>query len=210
MKKSNTLFINIFKEICSLAIASLTFLFLANPLIAQEEMLEDNNKKTKKSESLNDEQVEKIDEKTRYYKEKYELKLEKTWDEVWQACLAVVDELKCQVMQKKSSQTDEGLNKGSIQTDFCVFASGQDIVKDSLIKYSYNLPNIRGGVWENGRIQHKFILKESEDMSINLLLKSELSGRENNVTNQVHFWQSNGYLETVTIELLKKKLNITN
>lgn len=210
MKKSNTILTNICKEIFSLAVASLTFLFLANPMIAQEEMLEDNSKKTKKTENFNDEQVEKIDERTRYYKEKYELKLEKSWDEVWAACLSVVEDLKCQIMQKKSSQTDEGLNKGSVQTDFCVFASGKEEVKDSIIKYSYNMPTIRGGVWENARIQHKFILKEAEDMSVNLLLKSELSGRENNVTNQVHFWQSNGYLETMAIELLKKKLNITN
>ena len=210
MKKSDKILMKLFKEIFSLAVASLTFLFLANPIIAQEEMLEDNSKKTKKTETLNDEHVEKIDERTRYYKDKYEMKLDKSWDEVWEACLAVIDDRKCQVMQKKSSQTDEGLNKGSIQTDFCVFASGNQEVKDSLIKYSYNLPNIRGGVWETGRIQHKFILKESEDMTVNLLLKSEISGRENNVTNQVHFWQSNGYLETITLELLKKKLNISN
>jgi hypothetical protein len=109
-------------------------------------------------------------------------------------------------MQKKESQTETGALKGNIQSDFCVFSMAGNNVKDSLEKYSYKLPVIRGAVWENARMQYKFILKENEDLTVNILIKGDLSGREKNVTNEVHFWQSNGIFETQMIDRVKKIL----
>jgi hypothetical protein len=41
---------------------------------------------------------------------------------------------------------------------------------------------------------------------VEFLLKGEMSGREGYVTNEVHFWKSNGYFEHFLVERIKKIL----
>jgi hypothetical protein len=77
-------------------------------------------------------------------------------------------------------------------------------------KYSKDFPIIRGGVWLNGRIQHTYIIKETPDHKVALLLRSELSGFEDFVTHEVHFWKSNGLLETRMLATIKKNLATTS
>lgn len=201
------------KDIAKLMIASLVFVFVTIPAFSQEEMIEEETQvkvekkeDEKKPESMNDEYKEKVDEKLRYYKEKYEFVSKKQFTEVWNAIIQSLEIINCQVMQKKESQTETGSLKGNIQSDFCVFSMAGNNVKDSLEKYSLKMPIIRGAVWENARMQYKFILKENEDMTVNILIKGDLSGREKNVTNEVHFWQSNGIFETEMLERIKKIL----
>lgn len=148
------------------------------------------------------------DPKLQYYKEKYEeVFTDYYFDEVWNAILKSIEGKGCAIGTKSSSQNDEGLFKGKIVSDFCVFAmkENDDEVIDSLIKYSYELPLIRAGVWESGRVQYKIILKEKEEQ-VEMLLKVELSGREGYVTNEVHWWNSNGYFEHFLIESIKENL----
>jgi hypothetical protein len=148
------------------------------------------------------------DPKLQYYKENYnEVFTEYYFDEVWNAILKSIEATGCQIGTKSNSQNDEGFFKGKIVSDFCVFAmkeSKHDVI-DSLIKYSYELPLIRAGVWESGRVQYKIILKEHEE-NVEMILKAELSGREGYVTNEVHWWKSNGYFEHHLIESIKANL----
>lgn len=148
------------------------------------------------------------DPKNMYFKEKFEeVFTDYYFDEVWNATLQAIDELGCQIATKSNAQDDEGFFKGKIVSDFCVFAMKEknDEVMDSLMKYSYDLPFIRAGKWDSGRIQYKIIIKEKED-SVEFLLKGEMSGREGYVTNEVHFWKSNGYFEHFLVERIKQIL----
>lgn len=212
LQKTKSLLNILGRDISKLVIASLTFVFVSMPLSTQEEMMEEQEvkktEKPKEEEKLIDETKEKVDEQLRFYKEKYEFTSDKGFTDVWNAIVASLEEIDCQVMQKKETQTESGALKGTIQSDYCVFAmqGGQQKVKDSLEKYSYKMPIIRGAIWQNARMQYKFILKENEDMTTNVLIKGDLSGREGHVTNEVHFWQSNGMFETQMIDRIMKKL----
>lgn len=152
-----------------------------------------------------------IPENMKYHAEKYEhIFSDFFFDEVWNATIEAVEATNCFVAQKSSRQDDEGFYKGKIVSDFCVLAStdmGEDIdVYDTLKFYSVQVPVIRGGVWKNGRIQYKIIIKENEDETVRLLIKSELSGLEEYVTNEVHFWESSGWLEHFLMEDIKARL----
>lgn len=209
---------HIFCNITKLMVSSLVFVFITIPTYSQEEMLEEETpptkiekKETEKKEmkiegEMNDETKEKVNEKLKYFKERYEFVSKKPFTDVWNAVIASLEKIDCQVMQKKESQTETGALKGNIQSDFCVFSMAGNNVKDSLEKYSYKMPIIRGAIWENARMQYKFILKENDDLSVNVLIKGDLSGREKNVTNEVHFWQSNGMFETQMLDRIRKIL----
>jgi hypothetical protein len=160
-----------------------------------------------------DEKVEtkdgkKVDPKLMYFQEKFEeVFTDYYFDEVWNAIISSIESTGCQIAQKSSAQDDDGLYKGKIVSDFCIFAmkENKDKVIDSLIKYSYEVPLIRAGVWENGRIQYKIVLKEKED-SVEMTLKGEISGREGYVTNEVHWWKSSGWFEHHLILKIKENL----
>ena len=206
--------LNIFlSSITKLMCASIVFVLISLPSYSQEEMMEEETptkvekkEEEKKQDDINDDSKEKVNEKLKFFKEKYEFASMKSFTDVWNSIITALDQINCQVMQKKESQTETGALKGNIQSDFCVFSMAGNNVKDSLEKYSYKLPVIRGAVWENARMQYKFILKENEDLTVNILIKGDLSGREKNVTNEVHFWQSNGIFETQMIDRVKKIL----
>jgi len=87
-----------------------------------------------------------------------------------------------------------GLYKGIYISDFCVFAQGEDTTKDVLERYG-EIPRIRGGMWVAGRIQYKINVREEARNKTKIILRAELSGFEEFITSQVHFWASNGILE---------------
>ena len=96
-----------------------------------------------------------------------------------------------------------GLYRGFIRSDFRVFASGSDSTADVLERYG-RLPVIRGGTWKAGRVKYEFKVKElSEDVTY-VALVCGISGYEEGVTNEVHFWNSNGILDKEIMDLLKK------
>jgi hypothetical protein len=88
----------------------------------------------------------------------------------------------------------------------CVFVEGEGKTIDTLQRYSLKVPVIRGGVWINGRMQYKFIIKEQEDGQVHLRLIGEVSGFENYVTSSVHFWESNGILETRMLRRIEENI----
>jgi len=149
-----------------------------------------------------------VPERLKYYKEKYEESYDYPFEIVWKAVKKSLEDLGCLVAQEKYSQNDKGLYKGSLKSDFCVFSLGSDTTFKVLQKYSLEVPPIRGGIWVNGRMLYKFKIEEIAENKVTLLLSGELSGREDYVTQEVHFWKSNGFFETRILHLIKKNLVI--
>lgn len=170
-------------------------------------------KKEEKLEEMKDVKEE-IPERLKFFKEKYEYKVHNDtidYYKVRDAVVAAIIELKCQVANNnsKADEKNNNLQKGKIESDFCVFANGREETFDALQKYSYKMPIIRGGIWSNGRIQYKVYLKETDDgASVEILVKGEISGMEAFVTNEIHFWQSNGMFETKLLDTIKAKLGV--
>ncbi len=136
-----------------------------------------------------------VESRLRFYQEKYELQFNAPFEVVWNSILEAIENTNCMIATSRSRQTDEGFYRGVIKSDFCVFSQGRDSTYSILKEYSYDLPVIPGGIWESGRIQHKFIIVEQEDGTIDLVHTTEMSGWEGLVTSEVHFWQSSGMLE---------------
>jgi hypothetical protein len=159
-------------------------------------------------QEMMDQGEEEIEPRMIFYKKKYEAEFDNFFDDVWNVCLEVLKSKNCMVAQKNNRQTDEGLYKGKVVSEYCAFAQveAEEDVYDSLMYYSTKVPVIRGGVWDNGRIQYKIILKETEEETVTLLLKGEISGKESNVTNEVHFWESSGWFEHHLLEEIKERL----
>ncbi len=220
-------------KIFAISFIFLAFLFVAAPEYAfsqEEEILEEEviqeesqpdqkPKKEEESEEVLEEEIssEIQDEgelkksiKEKYFKEKYEKTYDYAFEIVWEAIKKSLEEKNCQIAHERYTQTDEGLYKGSIKSDFCVFAAvaNDDDVFDSLKVYSLEVPFIRGGIWLNGRMEYKFKLKENDDGSVYVRLKGKLSGFEDYVTHEVHFWQSNGYFETKMLEAIEKNCKL--
>lgn len=147
-----------------------------------------------------------VDEKIKYFKEKYVMNYDEPFEEVWNAIQQAIQNTNCMIASNRKRQTDEGFFRGVIKSDFCVFSTGKDSTYKVLDKYSYDMPVIPGGIWLNGRIQHKFIITEQEDGSVKVVHTSEMSGWEDLITHQVHFWQSSGLLEHYLHEDIKKIL----
>ncbi len=185
----------------------------------EEELKEEPRKKTEpkqeESEQIQEYQPELIEdappsesERMKYFKDKYEDNYEKTFEEVWQSVIKSLEDKSCQILKKSYSQTDEGFYKGTIVSDYCVFSLGKDTTFQTLKKYSVKVPVIRGGVWIAGRFQYKFIINERDDGTVHLLLNGEVSGFEEYVTSQVHFWESNGYMETMMMKQIRRNLQL--
>lgn len=184
----------------------------------QEEMIEEESKpSTEKNELEEMENYEEEvmedappakEERMKYYKEKYEDTFNALFEDVWQAVQKSLEDKSCQVLKKTYSQNDEGFYKGVITSDYCIFALGSDTTKENLEMYSLKVPFIRGAVWVTGRVKYKFIINENSDGTVHLRLTGEISGFEEHVTESVHFWESNGYFETMTLQRIRENLGL--
>jgi len=116
---------------------------------------------------------------------------------VWSAMQESMEEMACGKAQtnKVIEPEDElGFYKGQYISDFCMLATGEDTTADYMEKFG-ELPRIRGGIWITGRIQYKVNVKEIGVRQTVMILRAELSGFEEFITNRVYFWVSNGILE---------------
>lgn len=178
--------------------------YVFNPrLFAQQE----EQKKTEEQVKEDDRFKEETPERLKYYKEKYEIDFDAPFEVVFRAAKQSISDVSCMIMNESYSQTDEGLYKGKVKSDICVLIDNIDSTYDVLQQFSLDMPIIRGGVWQNGGIQYSFIIKEQKDGKVLVTLKAEMDGFEEYVTYQRHYWESNGYLETVMLESLKKNVD---
>ncbi len=171
-----------------------------NPIKPAENQLEED--------PFKDDSKKQVPEHLKFYKEKYEMRYDKPFEIVWNAIKKSVSDLPCQIAQENYRATDEGMYKGVIKSDFCVFVAGKEKTFDTLKKYSYELPVIRGGIWENGRMQYTFIVKEEAGGTVYLQIKGEMSGFEEFVTHEVHFWKTNGMFETEMMDRIKQNIEV--
>lgn len=149
-------------------------------------------------EQVNDDTPERL----KYFKEKYEATYEAPFEVVWASVKEVIGTYGVTVAQQKNSQDDEGLYKGVIKSENIVFTEGTDTTYQTLQKYHYNMKYIPGSVWSNGRIAYKIILKEVKSGTIAMTMTSEISAFESYVTEEYHFWKSNGLLEKEFLDRL--------
>lgn len=149
------------------------------------------------------------DEAMKYFKEVYKEDLDDVYFvDVWNAVVESIEDQGCAMMTKVQKTNDEGFLKGVMKSEFCVFVN-DDTTFDLLRIYSVKMPVIRGGIWTSGRIQFKIILEEiNEGEGTSILIKGELSGSEDNVTNEVHFWEANGWFQTDLLYRVKHKLGM--
>jgi len=177
--------------------------YVFNPrLFAQQE----EPKKTEEQVNEEDKFKEEVPERLKYYKEKYEISFDAPFEVVFRAAKQSISELSCMIMNESYNQSDDGLYKGKVKSDICVLVDNKDSTYDVLKLYSTDLPIIRGGVWQNGGAQYNFIIKEQKDGKVHVILKAEMDGFEEYVTYQRHYWESNGYLETMMLERLQKNV----
>jgi hypothetical protein len=198
------------KRICYLIILSGVILFTNNVFSQETKEPEKKQEETKQENPpeedwKSDTYVEKP--KYPYLKEKYEDTFKLPFNKVWEAAALSIENINCQIIAKNTKQDDEGLYKGKIESDFCVFAVG-DTTWDNLKFYATDLPFIRGGTWVTGRFQYKIIIRENKDGSTYLRVIGEVSAFESYVTTKVHFFQSNGFKESMMMERVKKNLEL--
>lgn len=120
-----------------------------------------------------------------------------TFGKVWRAIKRSMEDVACpktQVEKIIEPMEDGGLYKGQYFSEFCVLAQGPDSTKDVIKRYS-DIPRIRGGIWTTFRIQYKLNLKEEEGNKTRIILRAQCSGYEEFITQETHFWNSNGILE---------------
>ncbi|MDA3844565.1 MAG: hypothetical protein PF588_09385 [Candidatus Kapabacteria bacterium] len=164
-----------------------------------------------------DDEVDEVSEHMKLFKEKYEASYPNTFEEVAEAVTKVITDRNCMIGQDVLKMTEDGLYKGVIKSDMCVFVEGTDstfrILQSISVLQSHGelevMPFIRGAQWTIGRFIYKFIIKEKHDGTSELVLRGEVSGYDNYVTNEFHFWRSNGILETKILEDIAKELQPT-
>ncbi len=139
------------------------------------------------------------------YKEQYETDYALDFEVVWNSVLKSIQDIGCQTITKSTRAGDDGLYKGIVHSDFCVFAMG-DTTFTVLNQYSLDMPFVRGGTWDNGRLQYKFIIKEMEAGKVHVTMKTEMSGMESGVAKKVLFWRSNGLLELRMLDLVNSNM----
>ncbi|MBU3741410.1 MAG: hypothetical protein FGM24_03885 [Candidatus Kapabacteria bacterium] len=124
----------------------------------------------------------------------------------WEAVKRVMTEFRCEKPQQEKviepAEVD-GFYKGLYVSDYCILKTGEDSTAKVMEQYG-KLPRIRQGIWISGRIQFKINVREEERGKTKVVLKAELSGFEEFITNAVHFWTSNGILEQRAMDLIKK------
>jgi hypothetical protein len=125
---------------------------------------------------------------------------------VWAAVKRAMDTFGCtKAQQEKVTEPADvdGFYKGLYVSDFCIIASGVDSTKKIMEPYG-KIPRIRGGIWNTGRVQFKISVREEERGKTKVVVKGELSGFEEFITDAVHFWNSNGILERRAMDLIIK------
>lgn len=125
---------------------------------------------------------------------------------VWAAVKRTMDVYSCgKPQQEKVTEPAEvdGFYKGLYVSDFCILKTGEDSTKKVMEEYG-KIPRIRGGIWITGRVQFKISVREEERGKSKVVVKAELSGFEEFITNAVHFWNSNGVLERRAMDLIIK------
>lgn len=172
-----------------------------------EDYYDDEEEEVEEDDYYDDEEVP---DYLRYYKEKYDTTYDASFEVVWNAVKLALEEKGCAYLKPNYRQTDEGLYKGAIHSEFCVFTEGEDSTFRVLKQYSFQMPFIRGGIWINGRLQYKFMIKEKSDGTVYILMKTEMSGKEDYVTHEFHFWKSNGILEHYMLEAIENKIKELN
>ena len=136
-------------------------------------------------------------------------KFNKPFPVVWKTIKKILADKGC-LLEADKQNFDEKTEtyKGNIRSEACVFASGEDTARDVMMRYG-KVPMIRGGVWVSGRAQYNFSVKDMPDKTVQVVLTVELSGNEDYITHQVHFWNSNGILDNEIMEKLKSTLAAT-
>lgn len=130
----------------------------------------------------------------------------KPFPTVWKTVKKILADKGCQIESEKQNFDEKTETyKGNIRSEACVFVSGEDSTRDVLMQYG-KVPMIRGGVWNSGRIQYTFAIKDLPDKTVQVVLTCEVSGYEAYITNQIHFWYGNGILENQMLETLKAAL----
>ena len=132
---------------------------------------------------------------------------QKPFATVYKTIINCIKNKGCAIESKPTSLDDNGLNKGNIRSEACVLVYGEDSTRDVMMQYG-KVPMIRGGVWASGRVQYNFALRELPDkQGILVTMTVELSGNENYITSEVHFWNSNGILDAEMERLVKDAIN---
>jgi hypothetical protein len=150
--------------------------------------------------------AEDLPERYKNYRMKYIQSFDAPFEDVFNAVIENLNETSCRTVVDKQSMTDEGFFKGVIKSDYCVFVNNVDGIVDSLDYYSVKVPFIRGSIWETGRMKYTFILRESEEGPTSVEVRGEISGLESNITETIHFWESNGNFEVAFLNNVADRL----
>ncbi|MBU3679269.1 MAG: hypothetical protein FGM32_06650 [Candidatus Kapabacteria bacterium] len=116
---------------------------------------------------------------------------------------------KPQAFTRPDETLDDGLLKGKWVSEYCMLQEGTDSVKAYIKKYS-ELPRIRGGIWTTCRVQYTFNIKEVEEGKSKIILRAQMSGYEEFITQSTHFWPSNGILERAMMARLLANISASN
>jgi hypothetical protein len=136
----------------------------------------------------------------------FTFELSASFGKVWSAVEKAMEVRQCgkaQVKKVVEPEDVDGFYKGTYVSDFCVLVKGEDSTADVMEAFG-DLPRIRNGIWITGRVQFRVAVREEQRNKTKVVLKAELSGFEEYITNQVHFWNSNGKLEEEMVGLIKK------
>lgn len=128
-----------------------------------------------------------------------------SFGKVWAAIKQSMDVIACGKPQtEKVIEPEEvdGFYKGLYVSDYCMLSKGEDGTRDTIEVYS-NVPRIRSGIWISARVQFKISVREESRNKTKIVLKAEMSGFEEFITSQVHFWNSNGILENRMMTMIK-------
>lgn len=132
-----------------------------------------------------------------------------SFGKVWDAIQSSMRELGCSKPQteKITEPAEEGgFYTGLYVSDFCVIVKGEDSTKQYMEQFG-QIPRIRGGIWVAGRVQYKVNVKEEGIRQTKIILRAEVSGFEEFITNAIHFWTSNGILEQRMMDSIIAKIN---
>lgn len=131
-----------------------------------------------------------------------------SFGKVWDAIKESMTEFGCPQPQTDNviePVEETGFYRGVYVSDYCILSTGEDSTRYRMEKYG-EIPRIRGGIWITGRIQFKVNVKEEGVRNTKIILRSELSGFEEFITNQVHFWYGNGLLDRQMMDAILKKI----
>jgi hypothetical protein len=132
-----------------------------------------------------------------------------SFGKVWDAVKTSMQEIGCSKPQteKITEPAEEGgFYTGLYVSDFCVLVKGEDSTRKYMEQFG-ELPRIRGGIWVAGRVQYKVNVKEEGVRQTKIVLRAEVSGFEEFITNAIHFWVSNGILEQRMMDAIMAKIN---